>query len=74
MISPIQLTANMTQTQMATAVNNTLQQIESENRTKVIKDENGQNRIVIGRMPDGTYGIVISNPGVNVYDIFPVGA
>ena len=64
----------MTQAQMATAVNNTLHQIEAENRTKVIKDENGQNRIVIGRMPDGTYGIFISNPGVNVYDIFPVGA
>lgn len=27
-------------------------------------------RIVIGRLPDGTYGIVISKPGINVTDAF----
>ena len=51
---------------IATAVNETFRQIEAENRTKVIKDENGQNRIIMGRFPDGTYGIAISKPGRDV--------
>lgn len=66
-VSPIQLTPNMSTAQLATAVNQTFQQIEAENRTKTIKDENGNNRIVIGRFPDGTYGIAISKPGRDVY-------
>jgi len=56
----------MTQAQMATAVNNTLHQIEAENRTKVIKDENGENRVLIGRKPNGGYGIYITKPGIDV--------
>ena len=66
MISPIQLTPNMDVATIATAVNETFRQIEAENRTKVIKDENGQNRIIMGRFPDGTYGIAISKPGRDV--------
>lgn len=66
MISPIQLTPGMNIQQIATAVNNTFQQIESENRTKVVKDESGNNRIILGRFPDGTYGLAISKPGRDV--------
>ena len=65
-VSPIQLTPNMDIGQIATAVNATFNQIEAENRSKIIKDENGQNRIIIGRFPDGTYGIAISKPGRDV--------
>ena len=73
MLSPIQLTPNMDSATMSSTLNAMFRQIESENRTKTIRDENGQDRIIMGRMPDGTYGIVISNEGVNVYDIFPTG-
>ena len=66
-VSPIQLTPNMDVGQIATAVNATFQQIEAENRTKTIKDETGNNRIVLGRFPDGTYGLAISKPGRDVY-------
>jgi len=70
MISPIQLTPNMDMATMTAAINNTLRQIESENRTKVIRDEDGVDRIILGRMPDGTYGMVVSKPGVDVKSLF----
>lgn len=66
MLSPIQLTPGMNTNTMATAINNNFQQLEAENRAKVIKDENGQNRIILGRFPDGTYGLAISKPGRDV--------
>lgn len=70
MISPIQLTPNMDVATMVSAINDTFRQIESENRTQVIKDENGNNRIIFGRLPDGTYGLVISKPGNDVLSLF----
>jgi len=69
-ISPIQLTPGMDNGTMVSSINNNFQQIESENRTKVIKDENGDSRIIIGKFPDGTYGIIISKPGIDVNSLF----
>lgn len=70
MISPIQLTPGMTVAEIATAVNNTHRQIEAENRTKVVKDENGVNRIILGRMPDGSYGLLVTKPGIDAVELF----
>jgi hypothetical protein len=70
MLSPIQLTPNMDMATLVNAINDMMRQIESENRTQVIKDENGINRIIIGRWPDGQYGLLISNPGVDVLELF----
>ena len=42
----------------------------------VVKDDTitvfdaANTRIIIGRLPDGTYGIAVSNPGFNVSDIY----
>jgi hypothetical protein len=66
MISPIQLTPNMDMGTLVNAVNDVFRQIESENRTKVIKDENGENRVIIGRAPSGEYLIAISAQGKDV--------
>lgn len=68
MISPIQLTPNMDTPTMVNAINNTLRQIESENRTKVIVDENGENRVLIGRAPNGEYLIAVSAKGQDVLE------
>ena len=70
MISPIQLTPNMDMATMTAAINDVFRQIESENRAKVIKDEDGNNRIILGRFPDGTYGLIISKVGVDVLSLF----
>lgn len=68
MISPIQLTPNMDTATMVNAINDMMRQIEAENRTKVMKDENGENRAVIGQAPNGEYVIAISAKGVDVLE------
>lgn len=68
MLSPIQLTPNMDMTTLTTAINDMFRQIESENRTQVIKDEDGKNRILIGRAPKGNYVVAISKKGVDVLE------
>lgn len=66
MIAPIQLTPNMDTGTLVNAINNNFRQIEAENRTKVIKDEEGTNRILIGRDPRGNYVVAITKPGIDV--------
>lgn len=68
MISPIQLTPNMDMATMVNAINDVFRQIESENRTQIIKDENGQQRVLIGRAPNGEYLIAISAKGKDVVE------
>lgn len=68
MISPIQLTPNMDMPTLTNALNDMFRQIESENRTQVIKDEDGKNRILIGRAPKGNYVVAISKKGVDVLE------
>jgi hypothetical protein len=68
MLSPIQLTPNMDMATLTTTINDMFRQIESENRTQVIKDEDGKNRILIGRAPKGNYVVAISKKGVDVLE------
>lgn len=68
MISPIQITPNMDMATLSAALTQNFQQIESENRTKIIRDESGVDRVIIGRYPDGQYGIKVSKPGEDVKD------
>jgi hypothetical protein len=53
---------------LTNALNDMFRQIESENRTQVIKDEDGKNRILIGRAPKGNYVVAISKKGVDVLE------
>nr|DAX93569.1 MAG TPA: hypothetical protein [Caudoviricetes sp.] len=66
MISPIQLTPNMDMNTLVTALNDMFRQIEADNRTQIIKDEDGKNRILIGRGPKGNYVVAISKKGIDV--------
>lgn len=66
MISPIRATPAMTTADLANVINDLADQVESENRTKVIRDEDGVNRILIGRGPKGNYVIAISVKGKDV--------
>lgn len=65
-LSRIPITPNMDTEAMAQAINQNFEQLESENRTKVIRDEDGVNRILIGRGPKGNYVIAISVKGKDV--------
>lgn len=68
MLSPIQLTPNMNNDTMVTAINNNFRQIEAESRTKIVRDEDGDDRILIGRAPSGEYLIAISAQGIDVLE------
>ena len=67
-ISPIQLTPNMDINALVQAINDNFRQVESENRTKIITDEDGKQRAIIGRAPNGEYLIAISAKGIDVLD------
>jgi hypothetical protein len=65
-VSPLQFAPGMSDDQLRSALNQNFTQIANESQTKVFKDENGVNRIIMGRYPDGTYGIKASPEGVDV--------
>ena len=56
----------MTVADLATVINSLADQLESQNRTQVIRDENGVDRVLIGRAPKGNYVVAITVPGKNV--------
>jgi len=66
MTAPLKLTESMPQNVMIDAINQNFRQIEGESRRKVVTDENGYDRIIIGRQEDGTYSIKVSGTGVSV--------
>lgn len=44
--------------------------IEFDNNRFLVADEDGIVRMIIGLLPDGTIGIVISKEGISVLDVF----
>lgn len=68
MISPIQLTPDMDTGTLVNAINNNFRQVEAENRTKVVRDEDGNNRVILGRYPDGRYGLKVAERGKDVLE------
>lgn len=72
MINAIQLTPNATMQDVANAYNDLARQLEAENRSKIMVDENGQKRAIIGRAPNGEYLIAISAQGIDVIDALGV--
>lgn len=66
MTAPIKLTESMPQNVMIDAINQNFRQIEGESRRKVITDEDGTDRIVLGKLEDGTYALIITQKGVDV--------
>lgn len=55
---------------MVRTINENFRDIENMLRVIRIKDEAGNSRILIGKLPDGTYGIVMSKEGEDVLDAF----
>lgn len=64
--SAVRLSSNMTMAQLVSAINQNFQLLENSSRTQIIKDETGTPRIIFGRLPDKSYGLVISKPGYDV--------
>jgi hypothetical protein len=66
MTAPLKLTTSMPQNVMIDAINQNFRQIEGESRRKVVTDEDGKDRIIIGRKEDGGYSIKVSDAGYDV--------
>ena len=66
--SYIKLSPRMDMSTLINALNQNFNQIQSQDRRKVITDEDGYDRIVLGKLVDGTYNLVISAPGIDVND------
>ena len=68
MISPLRATPDMSMPDIAKVINDLADQVQSENRTKIIVDEEGVKRAIIGMAPNGEYLIAISAKGVDVQE------
>ena len=64
--SYIKLTPNMRIETLVNALNTNFNQIQAQDRRTIIADQDGYNRVILGLLPDGTYGLVISKPGYDV--------
>ncbi len=69
--SYIKLSPNMDMATLINALNTNFNIAQSQDRRKVITDEDGNDRIIIGKRDDGTYGIKMSEKGVGVGDATP---
>ena len=50
-------------------VNNLAKDVQAMQEVQVFKDTTGNRRIIIGKLPDGTYGLVISKEGYDVVEL-----
>ena len=67
--APIQLHPSIPHAQLVAMINQNFEFLNQQNMTKIVSD--GQtNRIIFGKLPDNTYGLVISKPGVDVVKLF----
>ncbi len=64
--SLVKLAPNMDMNTLVAALNANFNQIQAESRRKVVTDESGVDRIVIGRLEGGDYGIEVSGEGYDV--------
>ena len=64
--SYIKLSPQMDMATLVNALNNNFNQVQSQDRRKVITDEDGNDRIVLGKQEDGTYAIRVSGVGDDV--------
>lgn len=64
--SYIKLSPQMNTATLVNALNQNFNQVQSQDRRKVITDEEGNDRIVLGRQENGSYAIKVSAPGYNV--------
>lgn len=69
-LATIRLQPGMDINTLIAALNENFALLENLNRTQIFKDETGTNRIIIGRFPDGRWGIIISKEGEDVVRLF----
>ncbi len=69
-LNTVRFNSKMKLAQIVSALNQNFQKMENSDRQQILKDDTGTPRIIIGLLPDKTFGIVISKPGINVQDLY----
>ena len=64
--SPIEVQPGMDQDTMAQIINNNFRQVAESNRTNIITDEDGVNRVLIGKGPKGNYVLAVTKKTIDV--------
>ncbi len=64
--SYVKLSPQMDMATLVNALNTNFNQVQSQDRRKVITDEDGNDRIVLGKQEDGTYAIRVAGTGKDV--------
>lgn len=54
---------------LISALNDNFALLENLNRTTIYKDETGKQRIIVGQLPDGTWGIIMVKEGEDVLSV-----
>lgn len=67
--APVQLHPDIPKAQLVAMINQNFEFLNQQNMTKIVSD-GSTNRIIFGRLPDNTYGLVVSKPGVDVLTLF----
>lgn len=50
-------------------INQNILELKVREVTQIVKDTSGNRRIIFGRLPDGSYGLVISKEGYDVVEV-----
>ena len=69
-LASIRLQPGMDNATLVNALNQNFALLENLNVSQTFKDEIGTNRIILGKFPDGTYGLIISKPNKDVNSLF----
>lgn len=64
--SPTEITPNMDKGTQASVINNNFKQLVADSVTRVVTDNDGNGRVLIGRKADGSYGVDVSLEGREV--------
>lgn len=68
--TPVRLTSGMNYASLVNAINKNFRRIDEQVGQTMIINDGSDPRIIFGRLPDDTYGLVISEEGVDVTTLF----
>lgn len=66
--TPVQLSPDLDKAQTTAFINENFRAL-SDSLNPLIVSDGTNNRIMIGKLPDGTYGIIVTAPGYDVTDV-----
>ena len=69
-MNPRLVTSGMTKDQINNIINQNFIDLQNQSVTQIIKDpDDGKRRIIFGKLPNGSYGLVISKKGYDVVEV-----